>query len=147
MQAFDQVCPEIAEREARLCDVTSSETGVPVGTYIFREFYCTDSGCDCRRVLVEFHPWPLPRPIKSLASINYGWEKPAYYRKWSSVPDMWREMSGPTLERFANQGPLAEQFLGVFKNVIKDDELVAYFQRHYRAVKDLIGSPRRRKKG
>ncbi|MBU6402286.1 MAG: hypothetical protein KGS61_18360 [Verrucomicrobia bacterium] len=136
LEPFDQICPAIACAELRVCTVPIPELGVPTGDYFLREFYCTEPGCDCRRVLIQF--LPKDGPAQPAATINFGWEKAKYYRKWSSDPDLWREMAGATLERFAEQGPHKANFLVIFKHIIQDRTLVAAFRRHYRLVKDLI---------
>ncbi len=112
--------------------------GLPT-KYFLREWYCTESGCDCRRVLVQFMADAPGAP--TAASINYGWEKVGFYKKWSHFPDLWREMAGATLERWANQGPHADRFLLVFKKLIEDRTLVAAFRRHYKLVKEITNVP------
>ena len=139
LQAFDQICPDIARAEMRMCDVPVGLPGVPGGAYFLREYYCNELGCDCRRVLVQFLAADGDGSVA--ASINYGWEKAAYYRKWSSVPDLWREMAGATLERFAEQGPHARKFLTVFNQIVRNPELVTAFRRHYRLTKEAIEPP------
>jgi hypothetical protein len=63
----------------------------PAGPYGFLEFYCDEIDCDCRRVLLQ-----VIRPDtvgKVWATINFGWEKPEYYRAWSHDAGMasrWR---------------------------------------------------------
>jgi hypothetical protein len=73
-----------------------------------------------------------------LAAVNFGWERPRFYRKWSSVPEMWREMAGGTLERFSEQGPDAKSFLALFKDSAKQPAFVDPFRRHYALVKDML---------
>ncbi len=139
LEPFDQVCPEIASSETRIC-VIPEHPGVPPGKYLLREFYCTEPGCDCRRVLVQF--LPLDGEGLVAASINFGWEKAKFYRKWSRDPVLWREMAGATLEPFAEQGPRDREFLVIFKQIARDHALVAAFRRHYRLVKETIEPPR-----
>jgi hypothetical protein len=87
-------------------------------------------------VLVFF--MPFDGPARVAASINYGWEKPKYYRRWSRVPDLGRTMSGAVLEPFGEQGPHCDEFLILFKGMVKDPELVNSFQRHYQMVQRAI---------
>jgi hypothetical protein len=75
------------------------------------------------------------------ATINFGWERAKYYRKWSSDPELWREIAGATLEPLAEQGPEAKRFLAIFKHIIQDRMLVALFRRHYAQVKDAVRPP------
>jgi hypothetical protein len=139
LEPFDVVCPEVADVEMRVCEAPGLATlGLPT-KYLLREFYCTESGCDCRRVLVQF--LPNDPAVQVPATINYGWEKAGYYKKWSSDPELWREMAGATLERMAEQGPHADKFLLVFKKAIEDRTLVAAFRRHYKLVKEITDAP------
>ena len=80
LEPFDLICHDIAMAGARLCGAPGlASLGLPT-EYFLREFYCTESGCDCRRVLVQFMPdGQLPQVA---ASINYGWEKAKFYKKW-----------------------------------------------------------------
>ena len=125
----------------RVCEVPGPSSLGPGGKYLLREFYCTEQGCDCRRVLVQFLADATPSYVA--ASVNYGWEKPKFYRRWSRDPVLWREMAGATLESFAAQGPDAEGFLKIFNYMItKDPKLVEVFRRHYALVKRTIAAPR-----
>src|ERR1041384_3879208 len=53
MMAFDHVFLDVAERESQAIQTTDPR-GRPA-TFVFREFYCADPGCDCRRVLLHVH--------------------------------------------------------------------------------------------
>ena len=139
LEPFDRICPDIARAELHVCDAKEPGLGVPLDSYFLREFYCTESGCDCRRVLVQM--MPMHGPAHVAASINYGWEKAKYYRKWSRDPELWREMAGATLEPFAEQGPHAKRFLEIFKRIVQDHALVTAFRRHYRLAKETLESP------
>lgn len=146
LEPFDRICPEIASAERHACDVNSPALGVPLGTYVLREFYCTEPGCDCRRVLVQLIPLN-DAPLRVVATVNFGWEKAEYYRKWSRDPELCREMAGATLEPFGEQGPQARRFLEVFKQAIQKPNLVMHFRRHYRLVKEATDPGRARDKG
>ena len=136
MERFDQICPEIGVREIRVCKVPEMlSLGLP-SKYFLLELYCNEQDCDCRRVLVQFIP--EEDNFKVAASINYGWEKAGYYKKWSRDPKLWREMAGATLEPSEEQGLHAKTFLRVFKDLVRDRMLIAVFRRHYRLVKDRL---------
>jgi hypothetical protein len=137
---FDQIYPDVARAEARVCRLPVAGAGEPAGDFLLREFYCVEPGCDCRRVLVMFMPHGKPDRVAA-ATINFGWELPRYYREWSSDPELWREMAGATLERWAKQGPHAKRFLLVFMKLVQDKTLVALFQKHYQLVKEKIEPP------
>jgi hypothetical protein len=138
LQPFDLICPDIARTEQMSCIATEPTFGVPLGRFVLREFYCTERDCDCRRVLVQFFQSDAGFDSQILASVNYGWERPRFYRKWSNVPEMWREMARPTLEPFAEQGPDAASFLALFKDSIQKPGLVDGFRRHYAMVKHML---------
>ncbi len=139
LEPFDVICHDTALAEMRVCEAPGLASLDLPTKYFLREWYCTESGCDCRRVLVQFMPDAAMAPIG--ASINYGWEKAKFYKKWSHVPGLWREMAGATLERWAEQGPHADKFLLIFKKIIEDHNIVATFRRHYRLVKDITDAP------
>ena len=138
LEAFDQICPDVAGAEQLSCVVSTPTFRVPLGPYVMREFYCTELKCDCRRVLVQFFRSDNGLRPRVLAAVNFGWEPPAYYRKWSKVPGMWREMAGATLERLSEQGPDAKSFLALFKNSAQQPAFVDGFRRHYALVKDML---------
>ena len=146
LEPFDRICPEIARAERHVCDVNSPVLGVPLGPYVLREFYCTEPGCDCRRVLVQLVPLN-EASLRVVASVNFGWETAKYYRKWSRDPELWREMAGATLEPFAEQGAQARCFLELFKKAIRAPNLVMHFRRHYRLVKEATDPDRARDQG
>ena len=126
MMPFDLAFPEIAKQEARSF-LVQSHGALPSGTYVFREFYCAEPRCDCRRVLFHVH-WV--EGGKVAASINYGFEPPE--------------------ERFADEGqifldPLNPQtstsdvLVSMFEEMIDADP--AYRDRlisHYEMWKDVV---------
>jgi hypothetical protein len=135
---FDVICHDVAMAEMRVCEVPGPSTLGPGGKYFLREMYCTEPGCDCRRVIVQFVPHADLSQVA--ASINYGWERARFYKRWSGDPAMGKEMAGASLEVFAEQGPHAQEFLKIFNHLIKstDAGLVAAFRRHYELVRKTI---------
>jgi len=62
LEPFDIICHDIAMNEVRVCETPGlASLGLPTA-YFLREFYCTESGCDCRRVLVQVVPDIPPAP-------------------------------------------------------------------------------------
>ena len=139
LEPFDVICHDVARAEMRVCEVPGSASSRLGGKYFLREFYCTEPGCDCRRVLVQF--MKDTEPGRVAASINYGWGRAKFYKKWSRDPVLWREMAGATLEPLAEQGPHANELLKIFSRIIQDRQLVAAFRRHYALVKKIIDEP------
>ena len=146
LKPLDLICHDLARAEGRsFREPELASLGLPT-EYFVREFYCTESGCDCRRVLVQFIPGTTKLP-QVAATISYGWEKARYYIKWSHDPEVGREMVGATLEPFAEQGPHAGRFLLLFKELVKNPAVVAIFRRHYQLVRkitDVPPAPRRK---
>lgn len=46
---FHDLFPEIAERETRSVFLPVAQNGLPAGGYAFKEMFCDEPGCDCRR--------------------------------------------------------------------------------------------------
>jgi hypothetical protein len=135
LEAFDHMFRDVARAEARVVKVPTETLGVPPGKYLLREYYCNLADCDCRRVVVAMVDFGDDSK-GTVATINFGWEKAGYYRKWSDEPELWRKMAGASLEPDTEQGPHARRFLEIFKHLVKDHTLVAVFRRHYRMVKE-----------
>jgi hypothetical protein len=112
---------------------------LPAGPYGFLEFYCTEPGCDCRRVILH-----VVRPDSGRrvwATINFGWERPEYYRAWARSREMAHEMAEATLEPFGPQTRRSTELLRLFRETLQcDAAYVGRLQRHYAEVKDLCRS-------
>jgi len=144
--SFGDFFPDIAQKETRVITVIDqATTGLPPGEYGFIDLYCTDPECDCRNVYIQVVSKKHPSP---LATICYGWESLAYYKKWMGISDdkILVEFKGPALAMSGIQSQYAGQLLSIFKQFIQTDkEYAARLQRHYRLVKNFIknkNSPR-----
>jgi hypothetical protein len=135
LESFDHIFRDVARAEARICQVPTGKLGVPHGKYLLREYYCNLAACDCRRVVVQWLDFE-DDSNGAVATVNYGWERAGYYRKWSRDAERWRKMAGVSLEPETVQGPYARGFLELFNRLVKDHKLVAVFRRHYRMVKE-----------
>jgi hypothetical protein len=148
MIPFHSLLPEVAQREVRCARVLSSpgsvpEAGLPADEYAYTEFYCEDLDCDCRRVFLEV--LAKGQPGRVLASIAYGWEKEAFYRKrmpWN--PDGARGTVRGELDPINEQSELAERLLDLFQRVVLDEPYKLRLQRHYRMFREELA---RRKAG
>jgi len=148
MVPFYTRCLETAAREARSLYVGKGQS-LPVGQYVFTEFYCDEPDCDCRRVILHVHP---PEDLNEvLASITYGWETPAYYQAWSHGDiELAEEMAGATLELFDQQGLHASELLTLTKDfLLADPVYIDRLKRHYaefKATPPDIGEAKKRSK-
>jgi hypothetical protein len=126
MMAFDHVFLDVAERESRAMQTTDPR-GRPA-TFLFRELYCADPGCDCRRVLLHVH-WVEERCVA--ASINYAFD-----------PSRRRDEPQISLDPLNPQSEHAEALLELFTQVIrKDREYRERLIRHYTAWKQVVDDP------
>ena len=126
MMPFDLVFPDIAEEEARFF-LVRSHASLPSGTYLFREFYCPEPRCDCRRVLFHVH-WVEGGEVA--ASINYGFEPPE-----EPFADEGQIFLDPLNPQTSKSGAL----LLMFEGMIAADP--AYRDRlitHYEMWKDVV---------
>lgn len=106
---------------------------VPDGEYGFLEYYCDESGCDCRRVLLQV--FRLDTGKKVWATINYGWESPSFYLRWTGGD---AEAAGAVLDPLNTQTEYAAALLTVLKEIeLQDPTYVARLRRHYAEFKAL----------
>ena len=127
MKAFDSVFLELAVRESRVIH-SFDRGGGPRRTMLFREFYCTDPRCDCRRVvLVVEHV----EARKNVASINYAFEPSLRQGR----PQMFLDPLNP-------QSELSDTVLEVFADMIgKDRKYRRLLMSHYEMWKQVAGDP------
>ncbi len=142
MIPFHSVLPELAVREVRclhLGDTPHSHSlpGLPPDKYAYVEFYCAEPDCDCRRVALQVVG--RSQPAKALATISYGWENEAFYRKqMPSAPEDARGVIRGELEPMLEQSEFAEKFLELFQNVVLDEPYRLRLRRHYRLFKEEL---------
>src|SRR5262249_693844 len=70
-ELFVQHFPEIGKAETRSLNLADSVEGVPAGSYGFVESYCTERGCDCRRVLLQV----ITPETGRVAVVSYGFDR------------------------------------------------------------------------
>jgi hypothetical protein len=140
--SFHDLLPKIAEKETRFVTI-KNDPHVPDGDYAFIDSHCADKTCDCRRVFINVMKMQPNRPdALHIATISYGWESYAFYRKWSGgmTNDMLAEFKGPALDTFQKQSPHAPYFLAFFKNMIASDVPYANrLKKHYKLFKWKTG--------
>lgn len=131
---FHEIVPEIGFRETTTVVVgPDSGNGLPAGTYVFAELYCSEEGGDCRRVY--FRAVDAERSGANLAEISWGWEPLDFYQKWGSFPKTKKDakdMKGPSLALWGEQSKLAPALLRLFREtLVTSPEFVERIQRHY----------------
>ena len=70
MQPFHDLFPDIASQEYRSVVLPEGGDEIPPGGYLFLECYCTDPGCDCRRVVLVV----MNNDREQVASIGFGFD-------------------------------------------------------------------------
>jgi len=129
---FYQYVPKIAKSETRTVTILrESDYGLPAGSYGFLEMFCNEPGCDCRRV---FFCVVSEKSNQIEAYITYGWESPAYYRKWLGFddPHAISDLKGPALNVGSSQSSLAPALLNLFREtLLRDEEYLDRVKRHY----------------
>ena len=136
MLKFGEWFPDVAARQMVMLWVEPSGKRVPVNAYGLLEYYCIEPGCDCRRVVLDAVSSDHPERI--FASIHFGWESLAFYRKWAGTRDLGeaRPLKKGMLDPTALNCDWADVLLHhVRKEVLTDPKAVARFKRHYEMIK------------
>ena len=129
MEPFHQIVPDADETTPTL--TLSRKTGrIPKGSYGFAEFYCTDPGCDCRRVLLLV----FNEKQRQKAVISFGFDQKG-------------ALAGPFLDGSSAQSPYASELLEFFVQSLNSaPEWLERLYRHYRQVREVLtGKPYRGK--
>lgn len=135
MVPFVSRFPDLAARETRVLLLPHPQCGLPSGSYGFVEWYCADPACDCRRVL--FQVCEERRPSEVLATINFGWERAAFYADWLHGDEKGaKEIVEASLDPLNRQSSGAPALLLLFRELlIPDEAYVARLRRHYELFK------------
>lgn len=143
MVPFHSLLPELAQREVRCVQLGPAPGGavpaspLPSDEYAYLEYYCDDLDCDCRRVLLQVIA--KGQPGKIFATIGYGWEKEAFYRKkmpWA--PDAAKGTVRGELDQLNEQSDFAAHFLDLFRRVVLDVPYSLRLRRHYQLFRDEL---------
>jgi hypothetical protein len=137
--AFSEFFPDIAEKETRVViPVGVSYNPLHDSACAFIELYCTDPECDCRNVRI--HVFQI-KSQKVVATITYGWEPIEFYKEWMFGEEedfIIENFKGPALALLSPQSRIADQWLEIFKETLKEDKDYAdRLNRHYQLVKRL----------
>ena len=141
MTPFHTRFPDLAARETRCAHVVTPGGPLPLGEYAFVEFYCDDPRCDCRRVGLQVTTPQAPR--MPLATINYGWESPEFYTRWThGDAEAGNEITQASLDPINRQSKYAHHLLKLFQEqFMTDPAYVARLARHYELFKGIQRQP------
>jgi hypothetical protein len=142
---FQDLCPEIAERETRTITVLpGAKLGLPPAHYEFVEMFCDEPGCDCRRVFL-FVLSSLRQDVEAV--IAWGWESLDFYKSWLGMADreMVKDLKGPVLNLCSPQTTNAPVILQLAKKfLLNDGAYVERLQRHYAMFREKIDGTQER---
>jgi hypothetical protein len=127
MKAFDSVFLEVGTRERRAIEIVDRR-GRPTGTWLFREFYCSQPRCDCRRVVIMVEHVETQQIV---ASINHAFERSTR-----------RDKPQTFLDPLNPQSELSSEVLALFTDMIARDH--AYRQllmNHYALWRQAVDDP------
>ena len=108
---------------------------LPDGEYSFIDMYCTDSECDCRKVMIQ-----VIHNGKLVSVINYGWETASFYENWmgsSSEDYPMPQMHGVSID-MASPDLVSEKGILSLFNMLLNDIWIAKFKQHYDKVKSVM---------
>jgi hypothetical protein len=136
--SLEAYVPEVVPREIRSVHVV--EHGEIQRAYTFLELFCDEKGCDCRRVM--FHVVSDERGARQpRATLSWGWEPDAFYRKWASFPlsaEDLEELRGPALARLAPQSEESSAMLAHLRTLLADEGYTQRVIRHYRLFRERV---------
>lgn len=113
MLPYIELFPHQGQNECRVAYV-SNHGQLPPDEYAFLELYCTDTDCDCRRVIINV----IGRSYQHLATINYGFDKKD-------------KMAGPFLDPLNPQSKYSKVLLDLFRSILQDPAYRARLENHY----------------
>lgn len=140
LQGYFQRFPEKIKTELQVVGVPESGFPgfqLPPGVFHFFEFFCTERGCDCQRLLVKVirRNSDADQP-REFATISYTWNKTAK-REWAEVN---QGMPNPFLDPLHRQHPSAEEFLRFWEIMVQEDAAYrARLIRHYHELRESCG--------
>jgi len=141
MYGYFDYFPEKRKTELRTMTIVEEGTGdsIPVGTYIFTEYFCTDSNCDCQRVLVKvFRALSEHSRPEEVATISYTWDE-GTDGLWAEVAS---EMPNPFLDPFHRQVRYAQDLVDFWEAMVdRDPAYKARLQRHYHELRAAFRGP------
>lgn len=132
MSSFADKFPSLAAREQAVVQV-DGHSDLPAGIYGFRELYCDEDGCDCRRAIISVGE--MTGLQDDLASISYGWETLAYYKMWMRGTPVMRGLKGASLNPLGLQSEYSKACLRLFKELIREPGYEQRIKRHYQLFK------------
>jgi len=120
-QPFATIFPD-SDEPVLILSLDRKQGRIPKGDYGFLELYCTDKGCDCRRVTI----FVLNKKMETKAVIGMGFD-----------PD--EPLAGPFLDDTHKQSSYADELLQQFVAMINEQpENLEMMHRHYRDVRKKV---------
>lgn len=134
---FD-VFPEKRETELRAAYFPDDDDlPFPAGTYLFTEYYCSDSSCDCQRLLVKVFHVSEPESVpEEVATFSYTWNE-APDDSWEDVIS---DVSNPFLDPFHRQAEYATELMDFWYDMVcRDHNYSDRLKKHYAELRRIHG--------
>jgi hypothetical protein len=145
MLPFYTRCRDTASCETCVLKIPLGHPVIAEGSYLLVEWYCEDQQCDCRRVLLRVcRGGPDFNPNNDLVTINFGWETPEFYLRWSHGDptdagdrEAAAMMAGASLEFLVRIPEAAGEALYdiVVKQALTDPIYVERLKQHYKTFR------------
>lgn len=139
---YFEAFPRKTKTELRTAILPEGGETIPVGAFLFMEYFCTDLSCNCERVIIKVlhaksesdqHP-------REVATISYTWN--------SGADEVWRmtneEFANPFLDPFHTQSSYAAELLEFWADmVVRDKAYAERLKSHYRELREKHGKSER----
>jgi hypothetical protein len=120
-QPYATIFPD-SDEPVLILSLDRKQGRIPKGDYGFLELYCTDKGCDCRRVTI----FVLNKKMETKAVIGMSFD-----------PD--EPLAGPFLDDTHKQSSYANELLQCFVDMINEEpDNLEMMHRHYREVRKKV---------
>jgi hypothetical protein len=132
MRSFHDLFPAIAEKEHLTVQVT--DEALPNGIYTFLEYFCDNLSCRCTTVALEVVFFDsIDHSInKSIASIDYAWDKPI-------------SRKNPVFHEESTQSDMAQAALTIFRRILEDDSSYAKnINDHFEMIRAYVRTEKKK---
>lgn len=127
---FFETFPEKMKTDLRTIMFEEVTDGIPVGIFLFMEYYCTDLNCNCQHVSIKvLHAKSsTDKNLREVATIGYTWG--------DALDDVWRQINADCpdsyLDPFHQQASYAGTLLEFWRYMIEHDSVyVERLKKHH----------------
>lgn len=136
---YFEAFPQETRTELRTVTFLENHRGIPLGIYLFKEYFCIDLSCNCQRVLIKvLNPKSeSDRDPREVATFSYTWS-PGKDQAWRATNS---EFDNPFLDPFHYQASFADELMDYWSGMVANDSAYAQrLQTHYRRLREQKGT-------